>query len=128
MRVENKKLPASYANKALTFSVMCGWAYVAGILQKNLVRLERHYNLHQLKGLDPLNAVAMADGQHKSDPENYRGLGTRNDAKERGRCVELFFLQAEKGQGITPKVIDLAIKKYHIKQDIIEAKKLEASM
>lgn len=128
MREENPRIPSSYANKALTFSVMCGWAYVAGILQSNDLRLKRHYDLVLTKGHDPLNAIAMAEARHKSDPENYRGLGTRTDAKERGRCVELFFLQSEKGQGITSKVADLAIKKYHIKQDTLEAKKIEASM
>jgi hypothetical protein len=31
-------------------------------------------------------------------------------AKERGRFVELFYLQAEKGDGITAPLIDLAMK------------------
>lgn len=128
LREKDRKIPSSYADKALTFSVMNGWAYISGTLQNNETRLQRHYNLPESKGKDPLNSMAMADGRHKSDPENYRGLGTRNNAKERGRLVELFFLQAEKGKGITPKVIDLAIKRYHIKQDLLEARKIEESM
>jgi hypothetical protein len=117
MYSQNNKVPLIYADKALTFSVMTAWAYVSGILQNNLVRLERHYELGTWsKGRDPLNADAMGKGRHKSDPENYRGLGTRNDAKERGRCVELFYLQAETGKGVTPQVVDAAIKRHYTKQ------------
>jgi hypothetical protein len=79
---------------------MTAWAYVAGVLKNNRPRLERHFNLMAAKGKDPLNAAALAKGKHKTDPENYRGLGYRTDAKERGRLVELFYLQAEKGSGI----------------------------
>ena len=114
-----------YADKALNFSIMTAWAYVAGLLQKNDVRLQRHYSLRSAKGRDPLGAEKMAAGRHKSDPENYRGLGTRSSPKERGRCVELFYLQAEKGQGITSKIIDVAIKRYHMKQDKIELREAE---
>jgi len=121
------KVPSHYAEKALNFSIMTAWAYVAGVLQGNTERLRRHYNLRHRTGKDPLNAVAMASGRHKSDPENYRGLGTRNSSKERGRCAELFYLQAEKGKGITPSSIDLALKRYHVKQDSIELRKAESN-
>ena len=106
---------------------MTAWSYVAGLLQSNPTRLQRYYELSRSKGKgkDPLNAEAMAKGRHKSDPENYRGLGTRNDAKERGRCVELFYVQAEKGSGINTQIIDIAIKRYHIKQDKIELIEVE---
>ena len=40
------------------------------------------------------------------------GLDLALDLKERGRLVELFFLQAEDGKGITTSTIDIAIKKY----------------
>jgi hypothetical protein len=120
MREENKKIPPAYSEKALNFAVMTAWAYVAGLLQDNPTRLQRHYGLSRSKGKDPLNAEAMAKGRHKSDPENYRGLGTRNDSKERGRCVEFFYAQAEKGSSITSAIIDIAIKRYHIKQDRLE--------
>jgi hypothetical protein len=63
---------------------------------------------------------------HKTDPENYRGLGYRTDAKERGRLTELFFLQAEKGDGIAKSNIDVAIAKFHAKQAALEVAKLEA--
>jgi hypothetical protein len=116
---------SNYAEKATNFSIMTAWAYVAGILQHNEIRLKRHYNLRTQTKKDPLNAKAMADGRHKSDPENYRGLGTRSNPKERGRCVELFYLQAEKDKGITENIVDVAIKRYHIKQSSIELREAE---
>lgn len=74
---------------------------------------------------DPLNAEALASARHKSDPENYRGLGTRTDAKERGRLIELFYLQAEEGKGITKAHINLALSKYFAKQANLEVQKIE---
>jgi hypothetical protein len=84
-----------FEEKALNFAVMSAWAYVAGILHENPQRPNRHFVLKNATGKDPLNATALAKGRHKTDAENYRGLGYRTDAKERGRLVELFFLQAE---------------------------------
>jgi hypothetical protein len=101
--------------KATNMAVMSAWAFVAGMLRKNPRRLSRHFDLRNIRGKDPLNASALADGRHKSDPDNYRGLGYRTDAKERGRLVELFYLQAEDGGGITPSAIKIAIEEYHIK-------------
>jgi hypothetical protein len=96
-------------------AILSAWAYVAGMLRKNPARLKRHYDLALTTGKDPLNAAALAAGRHKTDPQNYRGLGYRMDAKERGRFVELFFLQAENGKGITPSSVDIAIQAYHVK-------------
>lgn len=110
-----------FPEKALNFAVFSGWAYVAGMLQSNPTRLKRHYDLSNAKGKDPLNAAALAKGRHKTDPENYRGLGYRTDVKERGRFVELFRYQAEKGEGISPSSVEIAIKKYHAKQAHLEA-------
>jgi len=122
---EQKGLPATmkvdYPEKALNFAVLSGWAYVAGLLHSNPTRLQRHYDLKGKSKTDPLNAAALADGRHKSDPQNYRGLGYRMDAKERGRFVELFCLQAERGEGITKKLIEIAIADYHAKQAQLEA-------
>jgi hypothetical protein len=109
-----------FAEKALNYAVLASWAFVAGILQKNQTRGRRHFELRRQTGRDPLNAAALAKGKHKTDPENYRGLGYRTDAKERARFVELFYLQAEKGDGISPLLVDLAIKKYHAKQARLE--------
>lgn len=109
-----------FEEKALNFAILASWAFVAGLLQGNETRLLRHYDLDTTSNKDPLNAVALAKGRHKTDPENYRGLGYRTDPKERGRLVELFYLQAEKGDGITSSLIDIAIKKHHLKQAQLE--------
>jgi hypothetical protein len=114
-----------FAEKALNFAVMAAWAYVAGLLSHNDPRRKRHFALADSKGRDPLNAAALARGRHKTDPENYRGLGYRTDPKERGRFVELLYLQAEKGDGIDKHFIDLAIKKYHAKQAVLEVQRAE---
>jgi hypothetical protein len=113
------------AEKALNFAVMSGWAYIAGLLHENDIRRKRHYALADTKSKDPLNAAALARGRHKTDPENYRGLGYRTDPKERGRFVELFYLQAERGSNIDKGLIDLAIKKYHAKQAVLEVQKAD---
>lgn len=123
---DGKKTNNEYADKALNYAILAAWAYIAGVLSKNRVRLDRHYNLAQVARKDPLNAAVLAKAHHKTDPANYRGLGSRTDAKERGRLAELFYLQAEKGQGISTPVVDLAIMKYYAKQailDVIEAEK-----
>jgi len=91
-----RRTNVDFAEKALNYAVLSAWAYTAGILSRNQTRLKRHFSLRETKGKDPLNAAALARGRHRTDPENYRGLGYRTDAKERGRLVELFFLQAEK--------------------------------
>jgi hypothetical protein len=114
-----------FAEKASNLAVMSAWAYVAGILSSNAVRLKRHFDLADTAGKNPLNAAALAKGRHKTDPENYRGLGYRTDPKERGRFVELFYVQADKGLGITTSAIDLAIKKFHAKQAAIEVREAE---
>lgn len=115
-----------FQEKAHNYAVLSAWAFTAGLLHNNATRLARHFSLKDQSGRDPLNASALAKGKHKSDAETYRGLGYRTDAKERGRLVELFYLQADKGSGITPDLVDLAMKKYHAKQAILEVQKTEA--
>jgi hypothetical protein len=115
-----------YPEKAMNVAVMSAWAYVAGMLQGNATRLKRHFELRKATGKDPLNASALANGRHKTDAENYRGLGYRTDPRERGRFVELFHYQAEQGSGITPSAIDIAIKQYHVKQAQLEVEKAKA--
>jgi len=114
-----------FSDKALSYAVLAAWSYIAGVLNQNGVRLEKHYNLKKRTSTDPLNAAVMAAARHKTDPDNYRGLGTRTDVKDRGRLVELFFLQAEKGTGVTPKLVELGIQKYHAKEAILKVKELE---
>jgi hypothetical protein len=119
------KAAVDFPEKATNGAVLSAWAYVAGLLEKNTTRLNRHFGLRGTTAHDPLNAAALAKGRHKTDPDNYRGLGYRTDAKERGRLVELFYLQAEGGKGITGNTIDVAIKKYHAKQAQLEVMKAE---
>ena len=115
-----------YPEKALNLAIVAAWAYVAGILHSNQVRLKRHFALKGWTSHDPLNAAQLALGKHWTDSPNYRGLGYRTDPQERGRFVELFFIQAEDGKGITKQSIDIAIKKFHAKQGQLEVKEAEA--
>lgn len=117
-----------YANRVMNYAILSAWAYAAGILQSNDVRLVRHYGLSVITKTDPLNVNAMTKAKHKSDPENYRGLGTRADMKERGRLVELFFAQTEKGEGINFSLADYAVKNYHMKIAAIEAKEAKSKI
>ena len=122
---QGKKTKPDYPEKAFSAAIYSAWGYVAGILHDNEARLKRHFALRSSSGTDPLNAAALAKGRHKTDSDTYRGLGYRTDAKERARFAELFFLQAENGEGITPKAIEVAIKPYHAKQanlEVIKAK------
>lgn len=115
-----KKKTADAANKAMNRAVLSAWALIAGVLSDNEVRLKRHFALADSKGHDPLNASDLAKGRHRTDPDNYRGLGYRTDPKERGRFAELFYHQAENGKGINAKAIDVSIKTYHAKQAMLE--------
>ncbi|RIJ43201.1 hypothetical protein D1627_01950 [Pontibacter oryzae] len=117
-----------FSEKALSYSVLASWAFVAGVLHKNSERLKRHYDLSNRTSGDPLNSSVLAKGRHKTDPENYRGLGTRTDVKDRGRLTELFFLQAEKGTGINKKMVDLAIEKYHAKEANLRVQEMEKKL
>lgn len=120
------KPPVDYPEKASNMALLTAWAFVAGVLRTNAVRLQRHYALADATGHDPLNVSALVKGRHKSDTDQYRGLGYRTDAKERGRFAELFFLQAEDGSGITKGNINVGIMKYHAKQAQLEVEKEKA--
>ena len=70
----------------------------------------------------------LARVKHVTDPDNYRGLGSRTDVKDRGRLAELFYFQAEKGIGITKELANAAIKRYHAKEALLEALAAESSV
>ncbi len=123
-----KKEASEFAEKAISYPVLASWSYVAGVLSKNKVRLTRHFELSKITKTDPLEASLLAKAKHKTDPDNYRGLGTRTDVKDRGRLAELFFLQAEKGGGFNKSLIDLAIKKYHAKLSQLEVQEAEKKL
>ncbi len=71
---------------------------------------------------DPLNASALLRARLRgTDPDTYRGIGSRISRGELGRTLEVFLLQALKTkEGITAKLANAAIKSY-------EGKKLSAS-
>lgn len=123
-----KTTNGEYADKASSYAMIAAWAYVSGTLQDNPKRLERHYALCDLGKPDPLNTKALTRARHKTDPDNYRGLGTRTDAKERGRLAELFYIQAEKGSGISKELADAAIARYYAKQAMLEALEAESKV
>jgi hypothetical protein len=127
------KSDADFADKATNYAVASGYAFVSGVLHNNSERLSRHYQLSSRTGKDPLNVKALIDkGRHKSDDAGYRGMGYRGDPKEAGRFVELFFLQAEDGKGISPAAVDLAVKKHVQKKNFLDVqesqRKYEASI
>jgi len=122
------KLSVDLAYKALNYSILSSWAYIAGLLEDNSIRLKRHYDLGKPVTVDPLNASALTKARHKSDPATYRGLGTRTDKKERGRLAELFYLQAENGKGINKPLIDVAIQQYQVKLANIELKEAKRKL
>jgi hypothetical protein len=103
-------------HKTKNIALLAAWAFVAGSLQANSTRLQRHYDLSKSKTKDPLRADLLAKARHHTDSESYRGLGFRSDAKERGRFAQLFWLQAEKSGGFTTGMIDSAIKGYEAKR------------
>jgi hypothetical protein len=116
---------ADWPDKTFNPAILSGWAYVSGLLQTNQTRLQRHYDLAKTHSHDPLNGAELAEGRHVSDKPTYRGLGNRQDPKECGRAVELFYKQSEKGHGITDKIIDIAISRHVLKQNHLEVKAKE---
>lgn len=123
-----KNANSEFADKGLNYSITAAWAYVAGVLQNNKVRLDRHYGLANKTKTDPLNAKILAQARHKTDVDSYRGLGARTDAKERGRMSELFFKQAEIGDGINKKIAEYAIQKHVAKQATLKVKRMEENL
>ena len=112
-----------YKIKAFSLAVITSWAFAAGVLQRDKTRLQKLYSLPQVSGAQgPLNAIAMGKARHRRDPENYRGLGTRSDAKERGRLLQLFLMYSgsEKPK-ITEKMCNVAIDVFHANQAKINA-------
>jgi len=107
--VKNRK---SYRNKALIESMLCGWSYVAGLLQSHPERLSNHYRIPKTSGRipDPLNAEEMSKYKHDKDDPTYRGLGTRSAAMDRQRVAQLFLAKSlEEGALIDHKFMDKAV-------------------
>jgi len=85
-----------FRNKAMIESVLCGWSFIAGLLQSHKNRLENHYKIPKstTKVPDPLNAEEMSNYKHDSDGATYRGLGTRSALKDRQRIAQLFLAKS----------------------------------
>lgn len=125
-----KPLPgmADFRDKANNMAIVAAWAYTAGLLQSDAVRLKKHYDLKSSSKNDPLKAAVLAKAKHGTDPDNYRGLGYRTDPQERGRMVELFWIQSGIGGGITAKMVEVALEAYHAKHAVLRHKKLAESL
>jgi len=107
--VNNSK---SFRNKAFVESVLCGWSYVAGLLQAHPERLNNHYRIPKTSGKipDPLNAVEMSKYKHDKDDPTYRGLGTRSALMDRQRIAQLFLAKSlEENVLIDQKFMDKAV-------------------
>ncbi len=107
--VKNMK---SYRNKALIESVLCGWSYVAGLLQSHPQRLNNHYRIPRTSRRipDPLNAQEMSKYKHDKDDPTYRGLGTRSALKDRQRIAQLFLAKSlQENVLIDPRLMDRAV-------------------
>lgn len=115
---------SDFRDKANNMAILAAWAYTAGLLQNNPTRLQKHFNLKTSAKQDPLKASILAKAKHGTDPDNYRGLGYRTDPQERGRMVELFWIQADKGGGINAKMVEVALEAYHAKHAVLRHKKL----
>ncbi len=112
-----------YKIKSFSYSIISSWSFAAGYLQKDEKRLKKLFSLSELSGdSDPLNATSMSKAKHKTDPETYRGLGTRMEKKERGRLLQLFleYSKSEKHK-ITIDMCNAAIEIYHANRASIEA-------
>jgi len=101
-KIEQRK---AYRSKALVVSVLCGWSYIAGLLQNHKDRLLNHYKIPNTtsKIPDPLNAEEMSNFKHDSDPSTYRGLGTRQSIKDRQRLAQVFLAKSLKDSCILDK-------------------------
>lgn len=119
---------AEFARKALSLSVVASWSFAAGLFQKNNSYLQILYsipdNVHPPQ--DPLNAKALSQARLKgTDPDTYRGLGTRNSTKELGRMLEVFLVVAQKNKDkITKDLANAAIQSFEAKRAVNEANKV----
>jgi len=90
-----EKGDSDFAEKATNYAVASGFAFVAGMLHSNDIRLERHYRLPDQRGRDPLNVAALVEkGKHASDGASYRGMGYRTDP-QRARPIRRTVLLAD---------------------------------
>ncbi|MBI4600102.1 hypothetical protein HY732_04230 [Candidatus Uhrbacteria bacterium] len=122
-----KDANAEFARKALSISVVASWAYAAGLFQSKPSYLDNLYAIPDniIPPNDPLNARALSGARHKgTDPDTYRGLGTRSTPRELGRMFEVFLVLATKNKKqITAEIANAAIQSYEAKKATHEAQK-----
>lgn len=126
-RKEDKN--AEFARKAISLAVVAGWAFAAGLFQKNPEFLKHHYSLpDSVSGhSDPLNAKALSQARLKgTDADTYRGLGARISPGELGRMLEVFIVHATKAsiKKITKDLANAAIQSYEAKKATSAANKV----
>ena len=117
---------AEFARKTLSLSVVASWAYAAGLFLKNSDHLKQLYALPDAATPpnDPPNAKALSEARLKgTDPDTYRGLGTRSSPSELGRMLEVFVVYATKAvkKRITKELANAAIQSYEAKKATYEA-------
>lgn len=111
--VKSKK---DFRSKAITPSVISAWAFTAGLLQRDKIRLQKLYSLPDKSGSsDPLNVQILRTSRLEDiDPITYRGLGTRSSPAERGKILKLFLLYSTSKKEKIDKDLSMgAIQKYH---------------
>jgi hypothetical protein len=110
------KQEKAHRAKAMAMAIVSAWSYTSGLLQDDPVRLAKFYSLPKKSGKDdPLNAKGMTAFKLRGiDPEAYRGLGTRTDAKERGRLIMIFleYSKANSGNKIDSPLLERAVRFY----------------
>jgi hypothetical protein len=57
-----------FPEKASNPAVMAAWSYISGMLEKNEVRLKKHFDLASMTGRDPLNAAALCERATQDGP------------------------------------------------------------
>ncbi len=119
---------AEFARKALSLAVVSSWSYAAGLFQKHSSYLKALYSLPDSISSpeDPLNAKALSLARLKgTDPDTYRGLGTRSSPNELGRMLEVFLIFSIKAsqKRISQKLANAAIQSYEAKKAVQAADK-----
>ena len=119
---------AEFARKALSLAVVSSWSYAAGLFQNHQELIKVLYSLPDSVSApeDPLNAKALSLARLKgTDPDTYRGLGTRSSSNELGRMLEVFLVLCTKApqKRITQNLANAAIQSYEAKRAVQAADK-----
>ena len=109
----NTRKNTPFRKKAYVESVLCGWSFVAGLLQPHRDLLSTHFAMPKpaKEPPDPLNAETMSEYRHDLDLPTYRGLGTRTTLKDRQRVAQLFVMRSIEGGSLTFDLMDRAVSR-----------------